>query len=786
MKQLLLILSLAITGLSSGQLSTNVQTPGNLVQNVLLGSGVTVSNITYNGLPTSIGYFTANVINFGLSEGVVLTTGTVNNTGDGPHGPNNNGGSGVDNGAGGYGPLTNLVGTQTFNAAILEFDFVPYSDSVKFRYIFGSEEYPEYVGTQFNDVFAFFISGPGISGLQNMAKLPNGQAVAINNVNAGANAAFFVNNGDGSQAPFNGSNQYLQYDGFTKVMTASSKVQCGQTYHLIIAIADTGDGILDSGIFLEANSLSSKTPVDITYSISQELFGSPDIMAEGCVSTTVTLERGTNEIASPMTIPINVSGTAIEGVDYDNIPNSITFPAGVAQVSFTFSAFQDGLVEGAETVNLEFPLTDPCGNVTPIEINLIINDIQPVDVEIQGGNMQCPGDPVTLTANPSGGAPPYTYLWSTGETTQSITVAPNSNTTYSVQVTDACLNETATDSYEVIVPVVPPLVLNPTPNITEICPFIPATLEANPSGGSGGYTYSWSSNTGGALGNTPTIDVIPGTSTVYTVVVQDNCGNQTTANITYTITSPPLVLTMSPGLEICPGDSVFISVQPTGGYGNYYYNWFHSGETTQGVWVNPKETTSYTVSVSDECQTFSVSGSTTVTVIRPTADFNASSTMYFNDVPIQFVNWSQNASTYEWEFGDGNGSTIVNPQNVYDEPGIYYVTLVAIDDKGCTDTITKPILIEEEWYIYIPNTFTPNGDRSNNTFKASTVGISKLTVEIYNRWGELIFSDDEKDFQWDGTFEGEYVPDGTYTYKIDFTTNSGREKNRVGHVNVIK
>ncbi|TNE99943.1 MAG: hypothetical protein EP322_02290, partial [Bacteroidetes bacterium] len=528
MKQLLLILSLAITGLSSGQLSTNVQTPGNLVQNVLLGSGVTVSNITYNGLPTSIGYFTANVINFGLSEGVVMTTGTVNNTGDGPHGPNNNGGSGVDNGAGGYGPLTNLVGTQTFNAAILEFDFVPYSDSVKFRYIFGSEEYPEYVGTQFNDVFAFFISGPGISGLQNMAKLPNGQAVAINNVNAGANAAFFVNNGDGSQAPFNGSNQYLQYDGFTKVMTASSKVQCGQTYHLIIAIADTGDGILDSGIFLEANSLSSKTPVDITYSISQELFGSPDIMAEGCVSTTVTLERGTNEIASPMTIPINVSGTAIEGVDYDNIPNSITFPAGVAQVSFTFSAFQDGLVEGPETVNLEFPLTDPCGNVTPIEINLIINDIQPVDVEIQGGDMQCPGDPVTLTANPSGGAPPYTYLWSTGETTQSITVAPNSNTTYSVQVTDACLNETATDSYEVIVPVVPPLVLNPTPNITEICPFIPATLEANSSGGSGGYTYSWSSNTDGALGNTPTIDVIPGTSTVYTVVVQDNCGNQTT------------------------------------------------------------------------------------------------------------------------------------------------------------------------------------------------------------------------------------------------------------------
>lgn len=757
-----------------------------MVQNVLLGSGVTVSNINYNGLPIAIGSFTANINNFGLTEGVVMTTGTIHNTGDGPHGPNNSGGSGIDNGAGPYGPLTNLVGNQTYNAAVLEFDFVPYSDSVKFRYIFGSEEYPEYVGSQFNDVFAFFISGPGIPGLQNIAKLPNGQAVAINNVNAGANPAFFVNNGDGSQGPFNGSTSYLQYDGFTKVMTAAAKVQCGQTYHLVIAIADTGDGILDSGIFLEANSLSSKTPVDISYEISQELFGSPSIIAEGCVTTTVTLERGQNEIASPMTIPINVTGTAIEGVDYSNIPNSITFPAGVAQVSFSFDAFQDGLVEGAETINIEFPLTDPCGNVTPININLTIQDIQPVDVVIQGNPMECPGDPVTLTAQPSGGAPPYTYLWSTGETTQSIVVTPGSNTIYTVSATDACINETASDDYEVIVPILQPLVLNETADITEICPYIPATLEANPSGGSGNYTYQWSSNIDGDLGTGPRLDVVPSTTTTYTVVVQDNCGNIATADIVYTITSPPLVLEMTPNIEICPGDSAFISVQPTGGYGAYFYEWFHSGETTQGVWVKPQSTTTYTVSVSDECQTFTVEGSVEVAVVRPHADFNSSSTLYFNDVPITFVNWSQGAVDYEWTFGDGNGSTITNPQNIYDVPGMYDVTLVAIDEKGCTDTITKPILIEEEWYVYVPNTFTPNGDRNNNVFEVSTIGVRSLSIAIYNRWGELVFTDDKLDFEWDGTFDGAYVLDGTYTYKLDFTTNSGREKNRLGHVNVLR
>ena len=153
------------------QLTTSSMSPGSLVQNVLLGPGVTVSNISFSGVGSSIGYFNGAATNLGIGEGVVMTTGTINNNGSGPHGPNNSSGSGVDNGAGGYSQLSNLIGgIQTYNAAILEFDFIPYSDTVRFKYVFGSEEYPEYVGSNFNDVFAFFISGPGISGLQNIAK----------------------------------------------------------------------------------------------------------------------------------------------------------------------------------------------------------------------------------------------------------------------------------------------------------------------------------------------------------------------------------------------------------------------------------------------------------------------------------------------------------------------------------------------------------------------------------------------------------------------------------------
>lgn len=769
-----------------GQLITTPMPAASLVQNVLLGNGVTVSNINYNGSAMAIGSFTAFGTNLGISEGVVMTTGTIQAGGSGPQGPNNDPGSGLDNGTPGFAPLTNIVGTQTYNASILQFDFVPYSDTVSFRYVFGSEEYPEYVGSQFNDVFAFFISGPGIAGSQNIAKLPNGQPVTINNVNAGSNSAFYVYNGTGSNSPYNSSQMYIQYDGFTKVLTATSQVQCGQTYHLTIAIADVGDGILDSGIFLEANSLTSKTPVEIEYEITPQLFTNPDVMAEACSQTTVTLTRGPNNIGSALTIPVNVSGSATEGIDYDNIPNTVTFPAGVSQIQFTFSALLDALVEGQESVILSFPLTDPCGNVTPVNITVYIQDVQPVDVDVTGGTIQCPGEEVTLTATPSGGAAPYTILWSTTETSPTITVAPLTTTTYTVSVTDACLNQTATASYEVVVPVVPPLVVSATPTITEICPYIPATLESFVSGGSGSYTYAWATATGGVIATTPTVNVIPAQTTTYLLTVQDNCGNVESTSVLYTIISPPLIPNMNPPVEICPGDSVQIFANPSGGYGDYYYFWTHSGETTSSVWVNPNSTTPYSVIISDECQTFTVIGTTGVIVVKPTADFYTTNTEFFNNMPVTFINSSVNAVAYEWDFGDGNTSDFVHPSNTYIDPGTYYITLVAIDEKGCTDTIVKPIGIEEEWYIYVPNTFTPDGDRHNNDFRITTVGIKQLEIAVFNRWGEVVFTSNELDFIWDGTYLGTYINDGTYTWKIRFLTNSGRDRTITGHVNMLK
>lgn len=770
------------------QLQTNNSlNPQGLVQNVLLGNGVTVSNVSYNGSPAAIAQFTAANTTLGINSGIVLTTGTTLPNGDGPHGPNDTPGAGVDNNMGGFNLLSQAIqGTQTYNAAILEFDFVPYADTVRFKYVFGSDEYPEFAppnNTTYNDVFGFFISGPGITGFQNIALLPNGAVVSINNVNTITNPFYFVNNGDGNTAPYNQSPQYIQYDGFTKVLEAVSKVQCGQTYHLIIAIADVGDGQWDSGIFLEANSLSTLTPIEIDHTLSQQVFPNPDWMAEGCVSTNVTLTRQAN-LTQSLTIPVQLSGTATSGIDYNGVPASVTFQPGQTTVSFTIQSLTDVLLEGLETLTLTFPITDPCGNVTPLVLDLWIQDNQPMQVTLSSTPPSCPGDPVTINSQISGGVQPYTYLWSTGQTTGSMTFTPSTTTTVWLEVTDACTGIPAYDTLVVNVPVFAPLAVVVSPDITEICPYMPATIGVQASGGSGQYTYLWSVNSL-LSGTTDSLLVNPGSSTTYLITVSDNCGNSVQDSVIYTILSPPLVLQMNGPFEICPGDSVDLLVTATGGYGTYYYNWSTTA-TTPGITVAPQVSTSYFVQVSDECQTFSTTAVAVVQVVKPLANFYIATQNPMQGLPVQLTNASFNAWSYAWSFGDGNGSFLVNPTHVYTQPGAYEITLIATDQKGCVDSISKWIEIAPERYIYLPNSFTPDGDGLNEYFYGRFIGLLSARFYIFNRWGEEIFFSDQLNFVWNGEYEGVPVQDGTYSWYLIYEIEKGIYEDLSGHVNVIR
>lgn len=787
MKRLACILILLPT-LVCGQLVTSSASPPSLVQNVLLGPGVVVSNVSFTGSIQAISQFTATGTNLGLSSGIVITTGTTSPGGNGPQGPNNSGSSGVDNNRPGASILNGISSSTTYNAAILEFDFKAVGDSVSFRYVFGSEEYIEYVDignpNAYNDVFGLFISGPNISGgTQNIAVLPNGDVVSINNVNHLKNTAYYVDNGDGNQSPYDVDPKFIQYDGYTRVLTARSAVQCGQTYHLTIAIADVGDGILDSGIFLEAQSLESKPLYDTEHTLSAIHFGNDTDVAEGCTSANFVITR--EETKANVVIPIQVNGTATELLDFSDVPSSVTFAAGQTSLNFDVSFLADALAEADETVQLIFMIPNECGDIVPDTIDLVIRNIDPVQVTVPNDTLYCgPGMNITLRPVVTGGLEPLSYLWSTGATTDTLVVNPTTTQSYSLTVTDFCLNSSDTDAGEVYVMPIPPLQIAPIADITNSCPFTDVVVQASLSGGSGGYTYSWT-NMGQFISDRDTALFSSGISTVYQLIASDACGLQDTLLVKYDITAPILIPAISAPVKICPGASYDITASATSGTPPYTYYWPHSGETTPTVTVQPNTRTEYFVEISDACSTYMVPISTVISVEAPSADFTFETDDLNTGSGIQFTDASKQGVSFYWDLGNGLFSSSQNPQTVYNEIGTYEVTLIMRDVNGCYDTITKPILIGH--VLYIPNTFTPDGNNINNDFFAVSTNVEVLSFQIFNRWGELIYeSKDETRFKWDGTYEGKPCPDGVYTYKIKYKDPSDKEYNFVGHVSLIK
>ncbi len=227
----------------------------------LVGSGVEVLNIKCNlpiGSP-AYGTFLDSKKSIGLKNGVLLTNGSIENA----IGPNNKKGQSKKLFAQGDSLLGALISADsTCDACILELEIIPYADTLTFSYVFASEEYDEYVGSKYNDVFAFLIEGEGIEGVKNMALIPfTDIPVAINNVNNGnkkkpdfvpKNSTFYIQN-----TTNNAVNPNIQYDGYTKLLEVRQAVKAGSKYRLKLGITDVYDYYLDSGVFIEGKSLSS-------------------------------------------------------------------------------------------------------------------------------------------------------------------------------------------------------------------------------------------------------------------------------------------------------------------------------------------------------------------------------------------------------------------------------------------------------------------------------------------------------------------------------------------------
>ncbi len=252
---------LMMAAASNAQLTITSLTPQNAVQNSLLGAGVSVSNITYQGVPNSLAGF-SGASNLGISTGIILCTGNTAPIGSGASFFVSDGASGA-----GDSTLQAISMANIQDAAVLEFDFQVASDSVRFNFVFASEEYSDYVNSAFNDIFGFFISGPGIIGQQNIALVPGTVVpVAINNVNNGYSTVGMIPTGPCVNCTYyqdNTNGTSVAFDGMTTVLTAISAVQPCTVYHIKLAIANVGDGAFDSGVFLESNSFQACGPVTV-------------------------------------------------------------------------------------------------------------------------------------------------------------------------------------------------------------------------------------------------------------------------------------------------------------------------------------------------------------------------------------------------------------------------------------------------------------------------------------------------------------------------------------------
>lgn len=431
---------------ASAQLNVStVMSPQQLVEDVLLGSGVVATNITYTGDASSRGSFTTGTTNLGLAAGVVLSTGdvlTIPGSGSSAVGGGLQGGSDPD--------LVQLSGQTINSAAILEFDFVPTGDSLKFNFVFASEEYPDYVCSQYNDAFGFFLSGPGLNGpftnnAVNVAVVPSTTVpITINTINSGTpgafysastcaaadpnwqnNSVYYVNNQNGTTVAFNG---------FTVVLTALAQVQCGETYHIKLAIGNGSDFSLQSGVFLQAGSFQSNVLPQIT---AETLFGD-GTAAEGCDGARFTIFRPAN-ISDSLAVHYFMTGTATEGVDYDMPPSPAVIPAGEDSVVLYISAFEDGISEGIETAIMNVFLVNACGDTISNSAMFAIIDYPPIQIHTEPYLLlNCDKDSIPLYAYTSGGFGQTTLAWGDSLYQNEVYVPGMENGSYTLSATDEC------------------------------------------------------------------------------------------------------------------------------------------------------------------------------------------------------------------------------------------------------------------------------------------------------------------------------------------------------------
>ncbi len=577
------------TTAASAQLSVDPQTDLQALAQSIAGEGVRIANPVIDCHGEGYGEFTYSGNLLDVSEGVILTSGRIVNA----IGPNNVSNKSFQQNNPGDALLDAVSGRTTHDACRLEFDVIPGGDSLSFDFVFASEEYNEWVGSQFNDVFGFFISGPGIAGDagigtdHNIALVPGtAQPVTINNVNAGSNSAYFQFNAGGSE---------VQYDGITRDLRAIAVVQPCETYHLKLIVADASDGFLDSGVLIARIVSNAVTMTAFTATGMAN-------MVEGCNEGTVRFTRS-NVTALPQNVDYFIAGSAINGIDYPLlgtdpdplVAKTATIPANMFSVDVLIDPLDDGTTEGTEEVRFYLGAS-ACPNNYLDSLVLGIQDSLYATVNTPAPI--CTGGQAQLNA--SGG---LTYSWSPSTELNNAGIAnpiadPTITTNYTVTVSaGSCIAEVGTTlavtSLLLSADITPPLCTGASNGI----------LNLTVSGGLPPYSFNWTGPNGFTAA---TEDLINISSGIYTVTATDgaSCAHVQSFNVSQpqalTITLSPSVLAFGQNIACFDGSTGSIALNITGGVGPYGIDWTGpNGYTSTFEDINDLITGNYTVIVTD-------------------------------------------------------------------------------------------------------------------------------------------------------------------------------------------
>ncbi len=559
----------------------------------------------------------------------------------------------------------------------------------------------------------------------------------------------------------------------------------------------TADAVIGGGTFPYDYAWSTGAPTTST-SIAGLCAGTYDLVvtdANGCVIDTIGF--AINEPA-----PFVITGVAIQdelctgdcqgtvtvtapGADQFTIDGGLTF-----QTSGTFN----GLCAGTYTVQAQ----DAAGCLTDTTITVG----QPTPLSIAPGNDTtiCVGGTANIQAYGSGGTLPYTYDWGTAGTGSPLAVSPVTTTDYTVFITDG--NGCTTTDEMVTVTVLPPLAGLSYSN-QSICPGDTAVLQADGNGGDGNIVFTWTNDQDATvlMGNYHLVS--PPVTTNYVVELSDGCEtpNVFLDTVTITVLPQPDLLMSADSYDGCTPLTVNFS-NDTDPVMVSACSW-EFGDGSSSTDCNPTHTYTVPGCYDVVMKVVSPDGCSSDTVLTsyicvwdvpvPDFTFGPQPTTIVN-TEISFNNTSINASSYDWDFGyGGQTSTDIHPVHVFPDsvPGSYEVCLTAINGSGCMDSVCQTVIIDDEFLLYVPNAFTPDGDGVNDVFLPRLNGydVTSFNMLIFDRWGEEIFQSSFPDVGWDGSAKGgtEIAQTDVYVWLIrvkDATTN--REKIYKGHVTLLK